>query len=61
MIAAIGYIKASNTGANDFFGRTVSLSGDGNTLAVGAIGERSNATGINNGDETNNAATQSGA
>jgi hypothetical protein len=41
-----GYVKASNTGANDRFGRPVALSGDGNTLAVGASGEASSTTGI---------------
>jgi hypothetical protein len=41
------YVKASNTGANDFFGFSVFLSGDGNTLAVGAVGEASAATGVN--------------
>jgi hypothetical protein len=41
------YIKASNTGANDFFGFSVSLSTDGSTLAVGAVGEASAATGVN--------------
>lgn len=35
MAAAVGYIKASNPGAGDSFGR-VALSGDGRTLAVGA-------------------------
>ena len=30
------YLKASNAAAGDFFGRSVSLSNDGNTLAVGA-------------------------
>ncbi|RDK88474.1 FG-GAP repeat protein [Marinirhabdus gelatinilytica] len=54
------YIKASNTDANDQFGRTVSISGDGNTLAVGTFGEDSSAVGIN-GDETDNSAGQSGA
>ena len=54
------YIKASNTDANDNFGYTISLSGDGNTLAVGAYGEDSNATNIN-GDQTNNSATNAGA
>jgi len=39
------YIKASNTGAFDEFGYSVALSGD--TLAVGAIGEDSAATGVN--------------
>ncbi|CAN7390422.1 FG-GAP repeat protein [Acidovorax sp. LjRoot194] len=57
---AIGYFKAGNTGDSDEFGYSMSMSGDGNTLAVGAIYEDSNATGIN-GDQTNNAAGDSGA
>jgi hypothetical protein len=52
------YIKASNTGANDVFGLSVSLSGD--TLAVGAFGEASNAMGIN-GNEADNSTSNSGA
>src|SRR5206468_4100532 len=40
------YVKASKTRAGDHFGISVALSGDGNTLAVGAIGERSSTTGI---------------
>ncbi len=48
------YIKASNTGSFDQFGYSVALSSDGNTLAVGAIGEGSNATGINGDDSDNN-------
>src|SRR6266704_176907 len=40
------YVKASNTGAVDLFGASVSLSGDGNILAVGAMGESSAASGI---------------
>jgi hypothetical protein len=43
------YVKASNTSANAYFGTSVGLSGD--TLVVGAPGDRSLATGIN-GDET---------
>lgn len=35
------YIKASNTGAGDAFGSTLSLSADGNTLAVAATDEDS--------------------
>jgi hypothetical protein len=35
------YVKASNTGVNDEFGDSVSLSDDGNTLAVGAWNEDS--------------------
>jgi hypothetical protein len=54
------YIKASNTGADDWFGSALSLSADGNTLAVGAYGEDSNATGID-GDQGNNNADNSGA
>ena len=41
------YIKASNTGEGDRFGWAVSLSEDGNALAVSAAGEGSAATGIN--------------
>lgn len=33
---ALGYFKASNTGANDLFGSSVAISADGRTLAVGA-------------------------
>ncbi len=54
------YIKASNTGQSDWFGQSVALSGDGNTLAVGAVDEASNATGIN-GNQADNSASGSGA
>jgi len=54
------YVKASNTGQGDYFGISVSMDGDGNTLAVVARDEDSNATGIN-GDQTNNSARWSGA
>jgi hypothetical protein len=63
------YIKASNTGQaavgdgfaeGDQFGYSIALSSDGNTLAVGAIGEDSAATGIN-GDQSDNTANQAGA
>jgi hypothetical protein len=56
----IGYFKASNTGANDQFGYAVALSADGNTLAVGAPYEDSEATGIG-GDQTNDLSDSSGA
>ncbi len=56
---AIGYVKASNTGADDYFGYAVALSSDGSTLAVGARGERSDATGIDGADNDN--AISSGA
>ncbi|NOT25426.1 MAG: integrin [Acidobacteria bacterium] len=60
------YIKASNTGEageegdGDQFGFSLSLSDDGNTVAVGAIAEDSNASGIN-GDQANNASNSAGA
>jgi hypothetical protein len=57
---AIGYFKASNTGAYGYFGYSVALSNDGNTLAVGAYGENSSATGID-GDEGDESAKYSGA
>ncbi len=52
------YIKASNTGAVDWFGTSVALSGD--TLAVGAPRESSSATGVD-GNQVLNSATRSGA
>jgi hypothetical protein len=54
------YIKASNTGGSDHFGFGVSLSADGDTLAVGATEESSDANTIN-GDQTSNASWRSGA
>ncbi|WP_062066364.1 FG-GAP repeat protein [Cellvibrio sp. OA-2007] len=60
MIKAIGYFKASNAEANDFFGWSIALSADGTTLAVGAPTEDSKAIGAN-GDQTNNDSTNSGA
>jgi hypothetical protein len=54
------YLKASNTEADDFFGWSVSIAADGNTLAIGAIGEGSNATGVN-GNQSDNSALDSGA
>ena len=54
------YVKASNTDAGDDFGKSVALSGDGNTLVVGAFNEDSNATGIG-GDQTDNSAYAAGA
>ncbi len=41
------YVKASNTDAGDDFSRSLALSGDGRTLAVGAPYESSAATGVN--------------
>lgn len=60
LVQAIGYFKASNTEANDFFGAQLALSADGSTLAVGAPEENSAATGIN-GDQFNNSRPNAGA
>jgi hypothetical protein len=54
------YVKASNPGASDNFGGSVALSGDGATLAVGAISEDSAATGIN-GNPADGSALDAGA
>jgi hypothetical protein len=53
-------LKASNAGGGDFFGSSVRLSGDGNTLAVGAFQEDSAATGVN-GNQADELAPGSGA
>ncbi len=54
------YIKASNTGALDWFGSSIALSADGAALAVGAFREASAATGVG-GDQTSDAALDAGA
>ena len=57
------YLKASNAGEveeGDTFGFSVALSGDGNTVAVGAPSEDSNASGIN-GNQADNSAVAAGA
>lgn len=59
-VAQSAYVKATNTGEGDAFGYVVCMSGDGNTLAIGAPGEDSSARGID-GDQTSNAAVDSGA
>src|SRR5690606_3496400 len=56
--AQIGYLKASNTGLGDLFGASLAVHGD--TLAVGAPYEDSQATGVN-GDQTDDGAASSGA
>lgn len=55
------YLKASNTDAGDNFGYAVAI--DGDTLAVGALGEASSATGVNPGaaGEADDAFPQAGA
>lgn len=52
------YLKASNTNTLDWFGVSVSTSGD--RIVVGALQESSNATGIN-GNQANNSALGAGA
>jgi drug/metabolite transporter superfamily protein YnfA len=52
------YLKASNTGTNDYFGTSVAISG--HTIVVGAAAEDSAATGAN-GDWSDNSRTDSGA
>jgi len=54
------YVKASNTEVIDWFGKSVALNADGNTLAVGASGERSAARGVD-GDQDENFITKAGA
>ncbi|EGU18243.1 PAS/PAC sensor signal transduction histidine kinase [Vibrio mimicus SX-4] len=44
--AQSAYIKTSNTGADDNFGASVAVSGDGNTLTVGSWFEDNSVTGI---------------
>ena len=60
MVSSVGYFKASQPDSYDLFGFTMSLSGDGSTLAVGAIQEDSAATGID-GDAADDTAEDSGA
>ncbi len=56
----VTYVKASNTDPNDYMGYSVALSDDGSTLAVGAFGEASNATGVN-GNPFDNSMTSAGS
>jgi len=53
------FLKPSNTGANDWFGARVALSGDGNTAAIGAPFEDGGARGIN-GRQNDDSASQAG-
>lgn len=52
------YLKAPNAEANDHFGCSLALSGD--SLVIGATGERSNATTVN-GNQLDNSANGAGA
>lgn len=54
------HVEASNTNRDVFFGPSLSLSANGDTLAVGAYRDSSNATGID-GDQNDNSAEWSGA
>ncbi|KZT17440.1 hypothetical protein A1D30_03515 [Acidovorax sp. GW101-3H11] len=54
------YLKASNTGQDHWYGSSLALSADGNTLAVGAMAEASSARGIN-GKQADNSAGGAGA
>src|SRR6185436_8378595 len=54
------YIKASNPGQSEKFGFVVSLSQDGNTLAVSAPGEASAAKGVN-GNQADDSIPEAGA
>ena len=54
------YVKASNADGSDQFGIDLALSGDGNTLAVGAFGEDSSAAGVG-GNQNDKSASESGA
>jgi FG-GAP repeat protein len=56
----VAYVKATNTDAGDAFGKSITLSGDGATLAVGAWNEDSSAKGIG-GNPADNTASNSGA
>lgn len=60
VLGAIGYLKASNVGAYDEFGVPLVISGDGNTLAIGAFREDSGATGVN-GSQLDESSEDSGA
>ena len=60
MLGAIGYFKASNTQTSDWFGWSLDISADGQTLVVAAPAEDSNATGVD-GSQTSNTSPSSGA
>jgi hypothetical protein len=54
------FLKSSNPDRGDWFGVRMAISGDGNTLAISAQNEDSNAKGIN-GNQSDNSATEAGA
>jgi len=55
------YVKAPNSGGGDGFGMGLALSADGLTLAVGAAGEASSASGWNGAHVSDNDQPRSGA
>ena len=64
--AETAYVKASNTERFDSFGNAVlgagvALSANGKTLAVGAPGEDSTATGVGGNQQSNDASPAAGA
>lgn len=54
------YVQASNHDPSDRFGTSIAISADGSTMAIGAPGEDSTATGVG-GDQTDNNAPDAGA
>ena len=60
VLTGLRYIKGSNTGTDDTFGWSIAISADGSTVAVGAAGESSAATGVN-GNQADNSMTRAGA
>jgi hypothetical protein len=54
------YLKAPNTGSGDSFGDVIDITADGRTIAVGAMGEASAASGIG-GDQSDNSSFNRGA
>lgn len=58
--SSIGFIKPQHNDSLDEFGRTLAISDDGLTLAVGAINESSSGTGVA-ADPKDNSVTSSGA
>jgi hypothetical protein len=63
MVDSIVYLKASNTGNDDWFGDVLDVSADGNILAVGAPREDGSTKGINHSQtsQTDNGVSDSGA
>lgn len=60
MKGSLGVRTASNTSSGDFFGTKVTLTTNGDTLAVGAPNEDSTASGIG-GNQSDNSGDDTGA